>query len=120
MDMNLSPDWLPVLANQGWEACHWSSIGRGNEPDPVLLDWARANSHILLTQDLDFSQILYATQVSGPSVVLLRMENEFDASVKKHVCTALREAGPALKAGALLTLTPKRARLRRLPVIPSE
>jgi hypothetical protein len=29
---------------------------------------------------LDFSQILYATAESGPSVVLLRMDNEFDPS----------------------------------------
>jgi predicted nuclease of predicted toxin-antitoxin system len=116
VDMNLSPSWLRILAAQGWEAKHWSSIGEGNEPDSVLLDWARTNRHILLTQDLDFPRILHATQASGPSVVLLRMDNEFDADGIKKVCIAMREASPMLESGALLTLTPKNARLRRLPV----
>ena len=95
-------------------------MGRGNEPDPDLLAWARANNHIVLTQDLDFSQILYATAESGPSVVLLRMDNEFDSAARHHVCAALTQADQALTQGALLTISPKRARLRRLPIIPGE
>ena len=120
VDMNLSPDWVPLLQSRGWEASHWSTIGRGNEPDPDLLAWARANSHIVLTQDLDFSQILFATRESGPSVVLLRMDNEFDTAAREFVCAALHEAEPALTTGALLTVSPKRARLRRLPIVPGE
>lgn len=120
VDMNLSPDWVPLLQSRGWEASHWSAIGQGNEPDPNLLAWARANKHIVLTQDLDFSQILFATQESGPSVVLLRMDNEFDAAARERVCSALHEAESALTVGALLTVSPKRARLRRLPIVPGE
>lgn len=82
--------------------------------------WARSHSHVVLTQDLDFSQILYATRESGPSVVLLRMDNEFDASARDHVLRALREAGTALKSGALLTISPTRVRLRSLPIVPQE
>jgi predicted nuclease of predicted toxin-antitoxin system len=120
VDMNLSPDWVPLLQSQGWEARHWSAIGKGNEPDPDLLTWARAHSHIVLTQDLDFSQILYATKESGPSVILLRMNNEFDPVARERVCAALQEAESALSNGALLTISPKRARLRRLPIVPDQ
>ena len=120
VDKNLSPDWIPLLKSRGWEAVHWSSLGRGNEPDPDLLAWARANNNTVLTQDLDFSQILYATAESGPSVVLLRMDNEFDSAARHHVCAALTQADQALTQGALLTISPKRARLRRLPIVPGE
>ncbi len=24
VDMNLSPDWVPALVREGWEAVHWS------------------------------------------------------------------------------------------------
>lgn len=61
--MNLSPDWVPLLAVHGWEACHWSTVGPGNAPDTALMQWARENNHVVLTQDLDFSQILYTTRV---------------------------------------------------------
>lgn len=27
LDMNLSPDWVPVLESAGFEAVHWSKIG---------------------------------------------------------------------------------------------
>jgi len=120
VDMNLSPDWVPLLQSRGWEAIHWSTIGQGNEPDPDLLAWARVNGRVVLTQDLDFSQILYATKESGPSVVLLRMDNEFDVAARERVCAALHEARSALTDGALLTISRKRARLRRLPIVPGE
>jgi predicted nuclease of predicted toxin-antitoxin system len=28
IDMNLSPLWVPFLANQGFEAVHWSTVGQ--------------------------------------------------------------------------------------------
>ncbi len=120
VDMNHSPDWLPLLASQGWEAKHWSSIGCGNAPDNELLAWARGNSHVVLTEDLDFSQTLYATNEAGPSVVLLRMDNEFDAAARNRVCAALREAQDSLAQGALLTISQRRFRVRKLPIIPGD
>lgn len=93
---------------------------RGNAPDCDLLAWARSKGYVVLTQDLDFSQILYATSQTGPSVVLLRMDNEFDAAARHRVCAALREASGALAQGALLTISPGRVRVRNLPIIPLE
>lgn len=66
--MNLSPDWVPLLAARGWEARHWSQLGPGQAPDTELMRWARVEGHVVLTQDLDFSQLLFATRDGGPSV----------------------------------------------------
>ena len=115
VDMNLSPDWVPLLAAHGWEAQHWSNVGPCNAPDTELMSWAREHGHVVLTQDLDFPQLLYTTKDSGPSVVLLRMDNEFDTTARDHVCAALALAEAALAAGALLTISGSRVRLRRLP-----
>ena len=118
VDMNLSPEWVPLLAVQGWDVCHWSTVGSGNAPDTELMRWAREHQHIIITQDLDFSQLLYATRETGPSVVLLRMDNEFDAAARGHVCAAIALAQEALTAGALLTISGSRVRVRHLPIIP--
>lgn len=115
VDMNLSPQWVPLLASHGWEAKHWSNVGPCNAPDTELMRWAREHGHVVLTQDLDFPQLLYATKDSGPSVVLLRMDNEFDATARDQVCAALALAESDLAAGALLTISGHRVRLRRLP-----
>jgi predicted nuclease of predicted toxin-antitoxin system len=119
VDMNLSPDWLPLLASHGWDACHWSTVGPGNAPDTELMRWAREHQHIVLTQDLDFSQLLFATSETGPSVVLLRMDNEFDPAARDHVCAAIALAESALTTGALLTIAGHRVRLRHLPISPT-
>ncbi len=41
VDMNLSPDWIALLAARGWEGWRWSELGPGNAPDADLLRWAR-------------------------------------------------------------------------------
>ena len=117
VDMNLSPDWVPLLAAQGWDVCHWSQVGPGTAPDAELMRWARAHQHVVVTQDLDFSQLLFTTGQSGPSVVLLRMENEFDVAARSHVCASIALAESALTSGALLTISGQRVRLRRLPLV---
>jgi len=115
VDMNLSPDWIPVLEARGWEAIHWINVGAPNAPDTELLVHARGNGRIVLPQDLDFAQLLFATRETGPSVIL-RIADEFDAAVRQHVCDMIRTATDDLLTGALLTISDKRARLRKLPI----
>lgn len=116
IDVNLSPDWVSYLSRPDWDIVHWSRVGAPNAPDHVIMAWARENRAVVVTQDIDFSQLLFATQSSGPSVVLLRMENEFDEEARFFVRSAIIEATGALESGALLTISGKRARLRRLPI----
>jgi predicted nuclease of predicted toxin-antitoxin system len=75
LDMNLSPSWVPFLKGAGVEAVHWSSVGQGNASDRELMQWARANEHVVFTNDLDFSAVLAMTRGTGPSVLQLRLEN---------------------------------------------
>ena len=82
------------------------------------MNWARETAHVVITPDLDFSQILFTTQAHGPSVVLLRLDNEFDPTNRTQVCEALEMTESSLLKGALLTIAGKRVRLRHLPVTP--
>lgn len=116
VDMNLSPEWLGVLNQAGWEASHWSNIGAPTAPDTELLIWARHHGWVVLTQDLDYSELLFQTRAGTPSVVLLRLRNELDVAQQARVCALLRTAGAALVTGALLVIDERRARLRRLPI----
>ena len=53
IDMNLSPDWVHKLTNHGWAAVHWSTIGKPDDDDKTLMQWAEQNRHIVFTHDLD-------------------------------------------------------------------
>lgn len=72
VDVNLSPGWVPFLAGHGHTAVHWSAVGSPAALDPEIMDWARANGHVVLTNDLDFGTLLAVTHASGPSVILIR------------------------------------------------
>lgn len=104
------------VGQAGWQACHWSAVGATTAPDTDLLAWARQHGWVVLTQDLDFAELLFHTQAGTPSVLLLRLRNELDMAQQARVCTLLRTATAALETGALLVIDERRARLRRLPI----
>jgi predicted nuclease of predicted toxin-antitoxin system len=74
IDMNLTPRWAPYLANAGYDAMHWSVAGSPLAKDREICDFARQHGSVLVTNDLDFPQILAHTREAAPSVILLRGE----------------------------------------------
>jgi predicted nuclease of predicted toxin-antitoxin system len=71
IDMNLTPRWARYLINAGHEAAHWSAIGPLSAKDSEICSYARRHGYVLLTNDLDFPQILAHTKEAAPSVILL-------------------------------------------------
>ena len=71
VDMNLTPRWVQELADAGHEALHWSEAGDPTASDMEICAFAREHGYVVLTNDLDFPQILAHTRQCGPSVVLL-------------------------------------------------
>lgn len=116
IDMNLSPDWVSTLVRANFEAVHWSKLGDVKASDRQIAAFAKSNDYVVLTHDLDFSSILAATGGEKPSVVQIRSDNTSPEAIGKIVVTALRQMASELDAGALLTIDPKRARLRLLPL----
>jgi predicted nuclease of predicted toxin-antitoxin system len=115
VDMNLSPGWIEFLVGSGFEASHWSAIGRGDEPDIDVMRWAAEHGHVVLTADLDFGAILAATQRRGPSVIQLRADVPTPTAIGAAVVSAIRQAADDLEGGAILSVDAARARLRVLP-----
>src|SRR5215217_7990333 len=117
IDMNLSPDWVDVLIENGFEAVHWSTIGDPRADDPVLMDWARAAGYIVFTHDLDFGTLLALTQAESPSVIQVRTQDVTPAHLLGMVIAALRNYQSQLEAGALIVLDEGKSRVRILPLV---
>src|SRR5215217_4991971 len=83
IDMNLSPDWVAVLAKHSIEAVHWSAVGDPRAHDSALMEWARENEHILFTHDLDFGAALALTQTESPSVIQVRTQDVTPAYLER-------------------------------------
>jgi len=81
------------------------------------MGYARTHDYVVLTSDLDFGTVLAATQGDKPSVVQIRADDVNPEVIGSHVVAAVRQVGPDLESGALLTVDPNRARLRILPLL---
>ena len=116
VDMNLSPRWVGVLAAAGWDATHWSSLGPSNTPDALIMEYARSRDRLILTHDLDFGAILAATHGLKPSVVQIRADDVSPEAIGAIVIAAMRQLNLELDRGALISIDPKRTRVRLLPL----
>ncbi len=118
IDMNLTPRWAGVFVDAGFEAAHWSALGRAFAPDREIMDFAVANGYIVFTNDLDFGAILAMTNAARPSVVQIRGGDLSPEAIGRQVLEALRQMGPELLEGALVTVDPLKTRARVLPFRP--
>lgn len=116
IDMNLSPQWVDVLATAGHECVHWSGIGTPNAPDREILSWARSNGFVVFTHDLDFGAILSATGAESPSVLQVRTQNISPLRIGHTVVQSLQQFEDFLMQGALVSIDEARARARILPI----
>jgi predicted nuclease of predicted toxin-antitoxin system len=116
LDMNLSPDWVPVLESAGFEAVHWSTIGNPSATDKVIMAWALTNDYIVFTHDLDFGTLLAMTQADAPSVIQVRSQDILPANLGNLVINALRQFQQKLEMGALVTVDEAKAKVRILPI----
>jgi predicted nuclease of predicted toxin-antitoxin system len=116
IDMNLSPSWVHFLQTAGFETTHWSAVGAPAAADRTLMQWAAAHDHVVLTNDLDFSTILAATQRRKPSVIQIRADLLTPAAIGGAVLRAIAQTDRELAEGALVSVDPARARVRILPL----
>jgi predicted nuclease of predicted toxin-antitoxin system len=116
IDMNLSPDWMLELSRHGWVSAHWSAIGDPQAKDSEIMEWARNNSHVVFTHDLDFGTMLALTHACGPSVIQVRGQNVLPDSMGQIVLAALKQHELDLTAGAIVVVDELVCRVKVLPI----
>lgn len=116
VDMNLSPQWIPVLQQHGWPAVHWSEVGDPRASDREIMNWAAAQKHVVFTHDLDFGTMLALSHETGPSVLQVRSEDVLPGAMAGNVIAALKQHEADLTSGALVVVDTHRSRVRVLPI----
>lgn len=116
VDMNLSPDWVPLLESQGWQSIHWSKVGDFQAKDQTIMGWALQNGYVVFTHDLDFGTSLALTRALGPSVFQIRAEDVLPDSMQTILLTALKQHQKDLETGALVVVDAAKSRVRVLPI----
>jgi len=104
IDMNLTPRWVAYLREAGHEAIHWSGVGLATAKDSEICAHARRHHFVLLTNDLDFPQILAHTKEAAPSVILLRGEPLVPEARGTALLRAMETCREEITQGAIVTL----------------
>lgn len=116
--MNLSPAWAAKLSQRGFDAVHWANVGDPAATDATIMSWARNESRIVVTHDLDFGALLATTTANGPSVLQLRRGTALTDAALSQLETVLDSYRTILESGALIVVDGVTARVRVLPLRP--
>src|SRR5260370_5373001 len=100
IDMNLSPRWIPLLRDAGWEAVHWSDVGKAEAGDAEIMAYAAAHDYVVVTHDLDFGAILAVTHGKKPSVAQIRSGDVSPKVIGRQTLAAPRHVPSGVAAGA--------------------
>ncbi len=118
LDQGLPRGAVAHLREAGWDAVHVGEIGMSRASDVEILDYARREHRVCVTLDADFHALLVLRFEAAPSVVRIRIEGLQAVAMAELLLRIWPRIEAAVNDGALVTVTERQVRIRRLPVIP--
>lgn len=115
-DVHISPKTVADLQKQGYEIMRSSEFLPTNAPDINILEFARTENWVVLTQDLDFSMLVALSRYSQPSLITLRLSSAKPDIVTQKLLEVLPQIEEALQEGSAITIQDESIRIRKLPV----
>lgn len=114
--LHLSPVTVQFLRHLGHDAIRATERLPATAADEEILELARTDGRVLVTQDLDFGALLAASGARAPSVVTLRLALPHVEAVNRVLAATLSAAETALTQGAIVSAEDQRVRIRPLPI----
>ncbi|MCX6578944.1 MAG: DUF5615 family PIN-like protein [Candidatus Aminicenantes bacterium] len=115
-DMNISPLTVSQLRERGWKILRVSEIMDVRTADIDILNYARDENKVVITCDLDFSELLAIFGYDSPSVINLRLDDISPGFVTQRLIDIFSELERELKAGIVVSVDDVSARYRNLPI----
>lgn len=117
LDANLSPVVASGLVAAGHKATHVRDLKLNTLPDEEILDFAHREDYVVISQDVDFTNLLFYRGASKPSVIMLREVQEVSGTeIAELITRNLDQIREALMDGAVVSMIRDRVRIRRLPI----
>ena len=116
VDQAISWQVVQELASAGHEAVHVRDLGLESTGDGTILERARTDQCIVVTQDTDFGTLLATAGCDGPFVLLLRMRDGRPKAQAQALLVSLETIEADLMKGAIVVISDDAIRVRRLPI----
>lgn len=105
-----------LLREMGLAAHRVLEMQLGGAADEAILEQARNEAAVVATLDADFHQILAATGNGKPSVIRVRIEGLKSRQLADLLLSVVKGAAGELEAGAVVSVSQRNLRIRRLPL----
>ena len=115
-DMGISPRTVDFLRDHGYKAVHLHELAQDHLPDKAILSYALREGYVILTHDLDFTELIAVSGAQLPSIITFRLRDMRPVNVNRHVQAILDQHIETLERGAAVTVTEQRIRVRPLPI----
>lgn len=116
-DAHISPHTVQHLNSLGHDAIRVTDIMPANAPDHDIIDRAVSNGRVVLTQNLDFGDIVAVSGMSQPSVIQLRLSDALVDSVNRILDLMLPQLETSFANGIIATVNDDaHIRIRQLPI----
>lgn len=115
-DMNISPKTVKVLQEMGWNILRVSEFLPAYASDQEVMELARQENRVVITQDLDFSALLALSGYDRPSLITLRMSISDPDTVAERLLEVLPRTEDVLLEGCVIIIHDATIRIRRLPI----
>ena len=104
---------IKALLEEGYDVCAVSDIAAGASDEEVI-SFALREKRILITEDKDFGQLVYAHGRKALGVIFLRYHFSTRQEIAVRVVRLVKRIGENL-VGAFVTIQKDRIRIGRLP-----
>jgi predicted nuclease of predicted toxin-antitoxin system len=115
-DVHIAPLTVVVLRSQGYDIVHTTDLLAATAADAEILEFARVEGKVVLTQDLDFSMLVALSNYGLPSLITLRLSSAKPDVVVQRLLDVLPTVETELTEGAAITISDDSVRVRKLPI----
>lgn len=115
-DVHISPLTVAALQQQGYDILRVTEVLPATAADAEILEFARAENRVVLTQDLDFSALVALGGYVQPSLVTLRLSSAQPDIVSQRLLEVLPQLEQVLVEGSAITIEDSVVRFRKLPI----
>lgn len=114
-DMHISPETVRFLRDIGHDVIRVNEILPANSTDSLIVKAARDSKRAVLTQDLDFSELIAVSGDSQPSLISLRLSSSRIEYVNNILAKILPGIDEDVIKGSMISVEDSRIRIRKLP-----
>jgi len=115
-DMDISPMTVSQLKEYDWNILRVNEVMDARSSDVDILEYAGSQNSVVITHDLDYSELLAVYGYERPSVISLRLFDMSPGSVTNRIIEIVSQLEKELKQGIVVSVDDVSARYRTLPI----